>query len=510
MSKKLLFLFGCLISGQSLLAQERLQEARTFPFGEPGTTSRGVFGEDDRKEVRDAEGFEDYVRATAVMVPRESVNGTRIFGPSLRRVLSYRFGIDTFAEDVKFLDQPAAGSCTGFLIAPDILVTAGHCIQTLEDAQDFVWVFDYTSEVKYDGEYLEVDEEDIFEVVEVLSAELDEATESDYSVLRLARKSDRRPYRFRTSGTVATGEKVYTVGSPTGIPLKLAENAVVVENTPENWFKSDIDIFPGNSGGPVFDQAGWIEGIMVRVAAEWSEGDLTADFIHDTLCNCIRTLNFQEVAGTAGAQTHKITQIPVELMYASIYDNLEYGIRNFSKQRFEDWDDYSWIFTYDYTRERGPLEEVAIEVRNYNALSEILAYTAEKYTDNDSRVLLNRAFDNNDLYLLEVLLEKGIYADAGVDYSYSLLQEAVRHSNLEMASLLVANGANHRVIDAQQNNLLHYAAAQGNMELLEFLVGLGIDAGAKNSDKKLAEKIAKANDHKAAYKYLKAARKRKA
>ena len=233
MNKKLLFLFGCLLSGQSLLAQEGLQEARTFPFGEPGTTSRGVFGEDDRKEVRDAEGFEDYVRATAVMVPKASVYGTSIFGPSLRKVLSYRFGIDSFAEDVKFLDQPAAGSCTGFLIAPDILVTAGHCIRTLEDAQDFVWVFDYTSEVKYDGEYLEVDEEDIFEVVEVLSAELDEVTESDYSVLSLARKSDRRPYRFRTSGTVATGENVYTVGSPTGIPLKLADNAVVVEITPE-------------------------------------------------------------------------------------------------------------------------------------------------------------------------------------------------------------------------------------------------------------------------------------
>ena len=507
MNKKLFFILGYIISAQCILAQEGVQEPATYPFGEPGTTSRGVFGDDDRKEVQDAEGFEDYVRATAVMVPKANVHGTKIYGPSLRAVLSYRFGIDNFAEDVKFLDQPAAGSCTGFLIAPDILVTAGHCIETLEDAKKYVWVFDYTSDVKYDGKYLEVDQTDIFEVVEVLSAELNDVTESDYSVLRLARKSDRRPYRFRTSGTIAMNENVYTVGSPTGIPLKLAENAVVVENTPENWFKSDIDVFPGNSGGPVFDKAGWIEGILVRGAVELSSGDFSADFIHDTVCNCIRTVNFDEVAGTAGSQTHKITQIPVELMYASIYDNLEYGIRTFSKQRFEDWDDYSWIFEYDYTKNRGPLEEVAMEVRNYNALKAILAHTGSNYSDSDSRRFLNEALNNDDLYMLQILLENGIYADAGIDYSHNLLQEAVLKGNKAAAALLIEHGANSKVTDVQHNNLLHFAAAEGNIELIKFLVSVGVDAGAKNMDKDRPEKIAKANDHKTAYKYLKSARK---
>lgn len=509
MNKKFLFVLGCLVSTQFLLAQEVVQELKTYPFGEPGTTSRGVFGEDDRMEVQDAEGFEDYVRATAVMVPKTYVRGTRIFGPSLRTVLSHRFGIDSFADDVKFLDQPASGSCTGFLIAPDILVTAGHCIETLEDAKKFVWVFDYTSDVKYDGQYLEVDQEDIFEVVEVLSAELDDVTESDYSVLRLARKSDRRPYRFRTSGTIALNENVYTVGSPTGIPLKLAENAVVVENTAENWFKSDIDVFPGNSGGPVFDKAGWIEGILVRGAVELSSGDFSADFIHDTVCNCIRTVNFNEVAGTAGAQTHKITQIPVNLMYTSIYDNLEYGIRTFSKRRFEDWDDYSWIFNIDYTQKRRPLEEVAMEVRNYNALQVILSHTGSDYSDSDSREYLEGALKSDDLYMLKILLENGIYADAGIDYSYNLLQEAVMKGNKAAAALLVEHGANFRVTDAQQNNLLHFAAAHGNLDLIKFLVSIGVDASSKNNDKKLPEKIAKANDHKTAFKYLKAARKGK-
>ena len=509
MKTKLLIQISFIFAMQLGLAQEKEQAPTTFPFGEPGAASRGFFGEDDRREVQDAEGFEDYVRATAVMVPKSSISGNRIYGVSLREQLSQRFGLNAFAEDVRFLDQPTAASCTGFLIAPDILVTAGHCIETLEDAKQYVWVFDYTNEMNFNGKYLEVDQEDVFEVVEVLSAELNDETESDYSVLRLARKSDRRPYRFRTGGLIPTGVNIFTVGSPTGIPLKLAENAVVVENTSENWFKSDIDVFPGNSGGPVFDRAGWIEGILVRGAVKLSQGDYSADFVHDTLCNCIRTVQFDEVAGTAGSQTHKITEIPVELMYESIYDNLEYGIRNFSKQRFEDWDDYSWIFTYDYTRRRGALEEIAMEVRNYNALNAILPNTAAKYSDSESREYLGDALGNDDFYMLQILLENGLYADAGIDHPHSLLQEAVLKADKAAAALLVEHGANFRVADSRQNNLLHLAASQGNLELIEYLVSLGVDAGVRNSDKKLAEKIAKANDHKAAYKYLKAARKGK-
>src|SRR5690606_14952849 len=150
-----------------------------------------------------------------------------------------------------------------------------------------------------------------------------------------------------------------------------------------------------------------------------------------------------------------------------------------------------------------------MEVRNYNALNAILPHTAGKYSDSESREYLGDALGNDDLYMLQILLENGLYADAGIDHPHSLLQEAVLKADKAAAALLVEHGANFRVADSRQNNLLHLAASQGNLELIEYLVSLGVDAGVKNSDKKLAEKIAKANDQKAAYKYLKAARKGK-
>ncbi|MCB0744560.1 MAG: hypothetical protein KDC67_11695, partial [Ignavibacteriae bacterium] len=66
-----LFALLWLIVPVSLFAQE--PEPFEYPFAAPGTDTRGVFGEDNRKEVKDAEGFQDFVRATAVMVSKDAM-----------------------------------------------------------------------------------------------------------------------------------------------------------------------------------------------------------------------------------------------------------------------------------------------------------------------------------------------------------------------------------------------------------------------------------------------------
>ncbi|PTM00916.1 MAG: hypothetical protein DA407_16075, partial [Bacteroidetes bacterium] len=132
----------------NLTAQEKSKNKELeYPFAAPGTeVTRGVFGADDRLEVKDAEGYEDFVRATAVMISKTRIYDNEFYAWSLRDLLIQQFEVDRFDENVKFLDQPTVGSCTGFLIAPDIMVTAGHCINSMEDANEYVWVFDYTYE----------------------------------------------------------------------------------------------------------------------------------------------------------------------------------------------------------------------------------------------------------------------------------------------------------------------------------------------------------------------------
>ena len=131
MKNKILVLFATVLFLNGF-AQEKPVD---FPFGAIGTNSRGVFGDDNRLEIKDNEGFKQFARATAVMIPKNRIIGNRGYAYSLKGMLENTFGVRKFHKNVKFLEQPTAGNCTGFLIAPDVFVTAGHCVETKEDAQ---------------------------------------------------------------------------------------------------------------------------------------------------------------------------------------------------------------------------------------------------------------------------------------------------------------------------------------------------------------------------------------
>lgn len=511
--KTRLLLAIALVSSLGLMAQEdQTPEPLQYPFAEPGSSPRGVFGDDDRQEVKDAHGIEDFVRATAVMVPKYNVEGNRLYGYTLRELLGQQFGSNNFDQNVKYLDQPAIANCTGFLIAPDILVTAGHCVTTLEEAQEWVWVFDYTSDIKYNeaGKFIEVPQENIYEVVDVLGAVLDEYEgDTDYAVLQLSRKSDRKPYRFRTSGNVSKFTNVSTIGSPTGLPLKYSDKAYVIENDNAEWFKSNIDAFPGNSGGPVFNPNGFLEGILVRGAVEFANGEYTGDYKFDYSCNCVKTVQFVTAENTAGLQSHKITSIPLDIIYRAVYENLEYAVKNKIQDRFDAWKIYGWMFNHTYAKERGDFENMAIDANNTAALSEILAFTAGSLSSDEGRNLLNKAIDKNDTALLKLLLDNSIYVDAGSSFRYTPLQYAVMENKTEIAKILVERGADVTVKDDYKNNLLHLAAKKKNDALAKLFVGKGVSASAKNSDGKTPEKLAKSAGDKDLFKYLKKERKRK-
>jgi V8-like Glu-specific endopeptidase len=466
-----------------------------YPFGETGKElPRGVYGLDNRVEVKDAEGIEDFVRATAVMIPKVNLRGNKVYGYSLRDKLTKKFASYNFDENIKFLDQPTCASCTGFLIAPDILVTAGHCIKSYDDSKDFVWIFDYTNELDYikSKKYIEVDPNNIYEVSEILDTHFERGEKDDYSVLKLDRKSTRTPYRFRTSGEIQLESPVYSIGSPTGLPLKFADNAKVISNNQEKWFKNDIDTFPGNSGGPVFNSLGFIEGIHVRGAVlKTSDGTYAGDYKYDPECDCIKTIQSTSAYSNAGAQAHRITSIPFNLHHKAIYENIEYAIINNLTERLNSWITYAWFIDHDYTIKRGRLELVAIRNNNLAALKTIMANT----TTNDI-----------DIYGIEVL-------------SY-----AIDNNNSEMLDYLLYNGADIESVDAKGNNLLHLAAVKGDMSLLKVLINnikaqyqdrkskktfLKKMVSVKNNTGKHPEQIAKIYKNKRATKYLKKARKGK-
>lgn len=486
---KPLLLLLIALSLNTVNAQEKETKLpKEYPFGAPGSESRGVFGEDGRHEVNDVSGITHYTKATAVMIPKSSVDGNKVYGYSLRQSLTMQFGIDRFDENVKFLDQPTVANCTGFLVAPQIIVTAGHCINSIEDANDWYWLFDYTNNMKWnlEGNYVTIDRNNLYEVIEVLGSKFEGDNDDeleDYAVLKLNRTvNDRKPYRIRTSGTPSARTNVYTIGSPTGLPLKISLNSEILDEGNDYWFKTNIDAFPGNSGGPVFDPNGFIEGILVRGAVEYTNGRYTGDYKYNQYCDCIQTVTFEQAGLTAGCQIHKINSIPFYLIKRIIYDNLERAIRKNNNDEYDRWADYEWIFYDSFTMDRGSFESLAMDNSNNYALDKLITINAERYDSKYARNILEYALSSGSSVLKENTLEN-LDIDAVDKYDQTLLEKYTIDNNLRLVSLLMEYGANSNIEDHYGNNLLHIAVKNDSYSIINYLInknGMDLDARDEN------------------------------
>lgn len=208
----------------------------------------------------------------------------------------------TFCEGERFVDQPNPSMCSGFLIAPDLVVTAGHCVDLPNFCEEYKWVFGFQVNPETKKAGVDMKEEDIYSCSKVVSNSLSMPLSLDYAVIKLDRKvNNRRPIEIRTSGTVADKIGLLVIGSPSGLPLKVASGANVRNNTHPMFFNANLDTFQGNSGSGVFNATtGVVEGILVR-------GE--EDFVANRLKMCIEANKCADNS-CRGEDVTRMTAIP--------------------------------------------------------------------------------------------------------------------------------------------------------------------------------------------------------
>lgn len=227
-----------------------------------GMDAKSIIGADDRLEYYEVppavRGMADSVAALVLKKPPEGVQGD----PPVPLCKSERFH-----------DQPVRAFCTGFLVAGDIMATAGHCINQ-KSCANTRFVFDFA--VKEPGVMPAGlgPESNIYSCAGVIySHYAPDTREDDFALVRLDRPvAGRVPLPLNTSGRIAEeGSPVLTIGNFLGVPLKISMNGVVrlsdsiSTHSGLRWFTTSLDTFPGNSGGPVINTAtGLVEGVNVR------------------------------------------------------------------------------------------------------------------------------------------------------------------------------------------------------------------------------------------------------
>jgi hypothetical protein len=167
-----------------------------------------------------------------------------------------------------FYSQPVIANCSGFVVGPDLVATAGHCVP--KDLTSLRIVFGYrairpANDVRI---VTEIPKSQVYRVLEAVSQRYDgpNIRTIDYAVLRVDRKIvDHLQLPLDTKEGVKTGDELYVLGFPSGLPLKLADQAFVRSVSDKGYFVSNLDTFGGNSGSPVLkDGTLIVEGILVR------------------------------------------------------------------------------------------------------------------------------------------------------------------------------------------------------------------------------------------------------
>jgi len=232
---------------QASLPKSQNKERFVFP--------KVIYGEDNRQDVASSsQKNQGFAASTMAQIsPDEWDNNFNLTS----KTLGEEFRL---CPGERFENQLSVSRCSGFLVAPDVVVTAGHCMQSQSDCDQFRWVLDFKDDVR------SLKSSNIFGCKEVLNQVLDDENSLDYAVVKLDRSIEgRRFFRTRTSGVVATGTPLVVIGHPSGISTKVSAGASVRSSNEPNYFVSNLDTFGGNSGSAVINvNSGVVEGVLVR------------------------------------------------------------------------------------------------------------------------------------------------------------------------------------------------------------------------------------------------------
>lgn len=231
-----------------------------------GSAQADIFGTDDRSDVLAGFSKNELARSVAVGVINSlwtdlGDGHSELYADSLS---------DYMCKDERFYRQKNVSyACSGFLVGPDLLVTAGHCgtntgeVRNTSDnyCEAYTWLFDFRVGTNVDR----VPNKNIYKCKEMIYAVQveEDGNTYDFALIRLERAvTDRTPLKLATK-SVEQGDRVTMLGHPMGLPLKYTSNAAVFEPKSGRSFLTNLDAFAGNSGSPVFNITNEVVGVLI-------------------------------------------------------------------------------------------------------------------------------------------------------------------------------------------------------------------------------------------------------
>lgn len=229
-----------------------------------------IYGPDNRHEIYESNNrsIQELSESVVALVEQNRLikQGTeyKLSSPLLRD--------NNICPHESFSYQPNASFCSGFLIAHNKILTAGHCIETAADCRNVKFVFDYKMKDRFTVQS-SFAKEQVYGCKKIVVREL--SFQNDYAVVELDRYvEDRYPLRISNNKDLKTNDEIFVIGHPAGLPAKIADKAYIRSGYEkgDSTFKTNLDTYGGNSGSPVFNAKTLeVEGILIRGEEDFVE-----------------------------------------------------------------------------------------------------------------------------------------------------------------------------------------------------------------------------------------------
>ena len=264
-----------------------------------------IYGADDRLDIWQVSDSK-LLKLADSTVGLFSASDVTVNGAKAQlRTDSYADGYGLCKEE-PFYDQVTGAFCSGSLVAPDVIMTAGHCIKSDYACTDTKFVFGFAV-TKKGVNPSEVPASEVYSCKQLIGRE-QVGTGADWALIKLDRPvTGHEPLKYDATGAVKNGDQLVVIGHPAGLPTKVAGGATVRDASKNGYFVANLDTYGGNSGSAVFNaKTGVVVGILVR-------GE--NDYVYKGNC---RVSNVCASDGCRGEDVTKLTAITSPFKQAAV------------------------------------------------------------------------------------------------------------------------------------------------------------------------------------------------
>lgn len=258
-----------------------------------------IYGTDDRVDVFQLPAGPnlDDVDSVVALFDRADVidNGN---GSSTLQTQNFGVARNLCAGE-RFRNQPIGAFCSGFLVALDVIATAGHCVNA-GNVTNIRFVFGFRMRDATTAETV-INNGEIYSGTALIGRQ-EVGDGADWALVRIDRRvTNHRIVQIRRNGRIGNTQAIHVIGHPVGLPTKFAGGAVVRDNQHNAFFVANLDTYGGNSGSPVFNSdTHEVEGILVRGETDFvRQGNCFVTLVcPDTGCrgeDCTRTTEFAQL-----------------------------------------------------------------------------------------------------------------------------------------------------------------------------------------------------------------------